>query len=211
VAENFLIMWRLPGLRWLTIAASLQGLFGLGLGSWNGVFLIRVLELSPTRAGLILGLMAGIAGGFGTYLGGAIADRLSLNQPGRALLVPAFGLLIGIPAALMALLSHDWRFFAGFYWVTTLGAAAYIGPLFSLLQLHVPTSYRATTTVIVFMLLNLIGGGLGAFLIGWASDLLRPHYGIESLRWVMIAAQLTAVVPACFYLRASQMPVLRST
>jgi predicted MFS family arabinose efflux permease len=209
LADNFLVIVRSPALRWLTAGAAFQGLFGLGLQSWTGVYLIRVLTLSPHRAGLILGLMAGICGGCGTYFGGALADRLSAKDRGRALLVPAFGLLVGIPAALAALLSHDWRMFAAFYWITVLGTATYIGPLLSLLQILVPANYRATTTVVVFMLLNL-AGGLGALLIGSASDLLRPHFGAESLRWILMAVQLIAVVPALFYLRASRLIVERS-
>jgi MFS family permease len=204
LADNFLVIRHSPALRWLTAGAALQGLFGLGLQSWTGVYLIRVLTLSPHRAGLILGLMAGICGGCGTYFGGALADRLSAKDRGRALLVPAFGLLIGIPAALAALLSHDWKMFAAFYWITVLGTATYIGPLLSLLQILVPANYRATTTVVVFMLLNMTGG-LGALLIGSASDLLRPHYGPESLRWILMTVQMIAVVPALLYFRASRL------
>jgi predicted MFS family arabinose efflux permease len=200
--ENVLVIRRSPALLWLSAAASVAGLFIIGVPSWTGVYLIRVLDLSPSHAGVTLGLIMGFGGALGTYFGGAIADRISTRDPGRALLVPCAGLLLGIPAAFIAFLSHDWRIFAGFYFVAVIGVSTYIGPLFSILQLLVSQRHRATTTVIVVMLANLIGAGLGPFLIGIGSDYLNPHFGIESLRWVLVACQFLAFFPAFFYFKA---------
>lgn len=198
--ENVRVIWKTPALMWLATATALMGFFVLGLPSWTGVYLIRVLDMTPTHAGLVLGLTLGVGGGLGTYFGGMLADRLSAYEPGRALLVPSVGLLLGIPTAIIAFSSSDWRVFAGVYWITVIGSAAYFGPLFSVMQLLVKKNYRATTMVIMMLLANLIGAGLGPFLVGLGSDLLNPRFGEGSLRVALIVGQLTAVIPAfCYY------------
>ncbi len=200
LVENVRVIWKTPALMWLAAATALMGFFVLGLPSWMGVYLIRILDMTPTHAGLLLGLTLGIGGGLGTYFGGVLADRLSASDPGRALLVPAVGLLLGVPSALIAFLSSDWRVFAGVYWIAVIGSAVYFGPLFSMIQLLVKKNYRATTMVVMMLAANLIGAGLGPFLIGLGSDILNSRYGENSLRIALIIGQLTAVLPAfCYY------------
>jgi len=105
---------------------------------------------------------------------------------------------------LIAFTTSDWRIFAGFFWIQALGIGFCLGPLFASIQLLVPENCRATATVIVLMLMNLIGGGLGPLAIGVGSDLLKPHLGVDSLRWMMVACALWAIVPALLYFRASR-------
>lgn len=205
ISDNFLSIVRTPALLWLISAASIGGLVVLGLPSWTGVYLIRVMGLSATYAGMMLGLILGVGGALGTIFGGILADRLGRSDPGKALLVPAFGLLIGIPAAAVAFCSTDWQIFAACYIVTVIGAAVYIGPLFSLLQLLVKENQRATTIAIFMMLLNLIGAGVGPLLVGLGSDALQPSFGTQSLRWALIGGHCAAIVPAFFYLKAMRL------
>lgn len=205
LTENVLVIVRNPALLTLMAAASIGGLIVTGLPVWTGVYLIRVLGLSATQAGLTLGLLIGIGGGLGTYFGGVIADRIAKHEPGRALLVPYVGLLIGIPAAIAAFLSDDWRVFVAFYWITIVGAKLYFGPVYALLPRFVDRQHRATTLVVVVMMTNLIGGGLGPLLVGVGSDLLRPSFGVEGLRYALIAGHIFAVVPAFLYLKAKSL------
>lgn len=202
--DNFRVIYRSPALLALTIATSTGGMFVAGLPNWTGVYLIRVLQLSPAQAGMLLGLSMG-TGAIGTFFGGAIADRLATRHAGRALLVPCLGLLLGLPAAILAFLTNDWRIFAALYWVSVVGAAAYFGPFFSVVQLLVGEKYRATTIVIILMLFNLVGVGFSSLGIGVASDVLRLRLGVDSLRWALVAGHLFAVVPAYFYFRAASL------
>jgi len=45
---------------------------------------------------------------------------------------------------------------------------------------------RALTSAIVSLISNLIGLGLGPFVIGLLSDLMEPTKGVESLRYAML-------------------------
>lgn len=202
--NNFALIGRSPALLWLTCAFSFGYLFSVGLPSWTGIYLIRVMHLSSTQAGLILGIIIGTGGAAGTLLGGMAADRLGTRSVGAVLLVPAIGLLVGIPAALVAFQASDWPVFAIFYWLFIFGASTYFGPVFSVLQMIVPLHFRATTTTVVILLGNLVGGGICSYLIGVGSDALRPTFGIDSIRWAMLAGHAFALVPALLYLKASQ-------
>ena len=45
---------------------------------------------------------------------------------------------------------------------------------------------RATSSAILFFIINMIGLGLGPFLIGFLSDQLIPTFGADSLRMAML-------------------------
>jgi hypothetical protein len=45
---------------------------------------------------------------------------------------------------------------------------------------------RATASAILFLILNIIGLGLGPFLVGMLSDYLAPTLGVDSLRYAMV-------------------------
>jgi hypothetical protein len=56
---------------------------------------------------------------------------------------------------------------------------------------------------VLFFVLNIIGLGLGPFMVGWASDLLQPKYGVESLRWAIVLASLGILLAIAAYLRGA--------
>ncbi|MEO5587663.1 MAG: MFS transporter, partial [Novosphingobium sp.] len=49
---------------------------------------------------------------------------------------------------------------------------------------------------------NLIGLGLGPVLLGYCSDLLKPTYGTESVRYVLFVAALASLVAGGLLWRA---------
>jgi hypothetical protein len=54
---------------------------------------------------------------------------------------------------------------------------------------------RAQAAAVMLLALNLIGLGLGPQFVGWVSDLLKPAYGIESVRFALLG---TIVVGAAW-------------
>ena len=62
----------------------------------------------------------------------------------------------------------------------------YLGPTFGMTQTLVPPAMRATASALMLFILNLIGLGLGPVFAGVLSDLLRPEFGIESIRYSLL-------------------------
>jgi hypothetical protein len=63
--------------------------------------------------------------------------------------------------------------------------SSYLGPALAVSHSLVPASMRSLTSAIFFLVINLIGLGLGPLVVGLLSDVLKPSLGVESLRWAM--------------------------
>ncbi len=61
----------------------------------------------------------------------------------------------------------------------------WLGPITAAVQ-HLATPAMRTTASALFLLINnLLGIAVGIYYFGWMSDLLRPTFGEESLRWAI--------------------------
>ena len=60
------------------------------------------------------------------------------------------------------------------------------GPQFAVLQTLVPERMRATSIALVYLVANLVGMGLGPWAAGALSDVLKPSFGDDSLRYAML-------------------------
>ena len=63
---------------------------------------------------------------------------------------------------------------------------------------------RAVASSIMMFFLNLIGMGLGPQAVGIISDLLRPEYGVESIRWSLALVLLSKFLSIALFLLAAR-------
>jgi MFS family permease len=160
--------------------------------------------LSLVKVSIVLALLAGIPGALGTYLSGVFADRYGKRDIRwnmyvpiiatffSAMAVPIFFLVSVTPIALTAAI------------IPFMMGATYVGPAFAMTQALVPLRMRARAIAILLFVLNMIGLGLGPLTVGKLSDLLRPAFGLDSLRYAMTATILTGLIGAFCYWRASR-------
>ena len=88
--------------------------------------------------------------------------------------------------------------------VVSIMGGMYLGPSFAMTQGLVTLRMRAVASAILLFMLNIIGMGLGPYLVGVFSDLLNPAYGIDSLRFALCLAVLANVWAACHYFVGAQ-------
>lgn len=169
----------------------------------------------------MLSLLTGGAAFVGTLLGGPLADRLSRRDMRLMLRVPAAAYLIAAPALAIAYASSDLVILIGLITVGQIAATVYLGPTFGALHNMVQPRMRATAVAAVFMVVSLVGLGLGPVLIGALSDYAAqaldsggpascqvgagdpcPDIGFAGLRMAMIVASVFYLLPAYFYYRA---------
>ncbi len=197
-------IWRTPALRQCIIAGSLSSFVGYGMVLWLPAFFARSHDLSQTQVGLTLAVLMGVISGAGTFLSGRIADRLSRRDARWNLWIVALAAIAAYPFAVAALLAHDFVTAFALYCVPAFLGGFYLGPTFSMIQGLAPVRMRAVTAAINLFVVNLIGLGAGPQLVGASSDALRPSYGIESLRYALVAFITLTLWAAVHYCLASR-------
>ena len=75
----------------------------------------------------------------------------------------------------------------------------YVGPLWSTAQNLARPEMRATASALLLFILNLVGLGLGPFLVGGLNDLLALRFGDGAIRWSLLAVVLAGGLAAPFY------------
>ncbi len=167
---------------------------------WVPVYLLRQFGANTRDTGLLLGLAAGIPGSIGVLLGGWATDRLGMVHERWRLGVPALTMLLFMPAIWLVVESPTLPAASLCVALAYLLALAYTGPAWAAVQTVVPEHMRAMAAALLFLLVNLIGLGLGPQVVGLISDLLGATANGASLRRAIEAASGTAgLAAACFY------------
>lgn len=194
------LLWQRVSFRHLSVAAGLHSFVGYGAGTWNAPFLIRSHEMPIAEVGSWLALISGI-GAIGTFLGGYLADKLAARSQDRRwyLWVPGYATLAMVPFQFVAYLYGGiWAVIPCLGLVAVLGGM-YLGPSFAMTQALVTLRMRALASATLLFMLNIIGMGLGPYLVGVASDLLAPEFATDSLRYALCLAVLVNVWAALHY------------
>jgi MFS family permease len=188
---------------YILIASSVVAFLGYGKALWTISFFIRSHGLSTTEAGLSMAVVLGLAGVFGTWLGGKAADRFGPRDKKHILTLPAYGMALAAPVLFLGYYMENWMIAVALLIVPTILNSAYYGPAYACVQGLVRPQARAVAASIMLFGQNLIGLGFGPFLFGVLSDALAPAYGQESVRYVLYGAAWLGLIPAFFFWRAS--------
>jgi MFS family permease len=200
VKDVLALLWARRSFRHIAFAAGLHAFVGYGVGTWNAPFLIRSHEMPISEVGSWLALISGI-GAIGTFFGGYLSDKLAERYNDRRwyMWVPGWSTIIMVPFQFVAYLYEGiWAVIPALMAVSILGGM-YLGPSFAMTQALVTLRMRAVASAILLFVLNIIGMGMGPYLVGIASDLLNPSFGIHSLRYALCLAVLVNVWAAVHY------------
>ena len=187
----------------LLVAASFAAFLSYGKGLWTLSLFIRSHGMTTTEVGVIGAVSLGIAGIFGTWLGGWAADRFGTINRRHILTLPAVGMAVAAPIQFLGYGAPIWWVAGLLILVPTILNAAYYGPTYACVQGLVRKELRAVAASVMLFGQNLIGLGLGPFVFGALSDYLQPMAGTESVRWVLFGAAWLGFIPAFFFWRAS--------
>ncbi len=172
----------------MAMGGAMTSFVGYGLGQWLPAFFIRVHEMGIAETATYFGLVLGVASAIGTLLGGNIADRLARRDKRMYAWVPAAGVLAAFPFYVFALMNDSPYLAIAVLVVPSLLNSLWLGPAFGTIQNIAPTRMRALASAVVLFILNIIGLGLGPFLVGVLSDALEGSFPGEGLRWAILIA-----------------------
>ncbi|MFN3585389.1 spinster family MFS transporter [Phenylobacterium sp.] len=163
------------GLFHMGAGMTMASFAGYGSGAFAPPYFIRQFGMDLATVGLIVGLVAGVANGAGTLMGGFLTDWASRRSARWYALVPAIGLLIATPLYVVAFTAADWRVTVAIWMVAGLLHYTYLGPTFGVVQNAMSVQMRATAVAMLLFVVNLIALGFGPPFTGWLVDLLAQH------------------------------------
>ena len=183
--------------RHLAFGASLAAFVGYGAITWLPSFFQRSYGMQTGDVGWYLGLILGIPGGLGIFLGGYLSDYLGSKDVRWCLWIVALAMFITTPLYYMVYLSPTAN--ASFLWLIIPIALGnfYQATTFSQTQGVVELRMRSVAAAILLFIINIIGLGFGPQAVGILSDILRADYGKESLRYSLMI--LTTLKLWCAY------------
>lgn len=166
---TFALIWRSPAFLCTIMGYGTVAFVSYAGSYWGAPYAERVLGVSKTEIGWLIGGPAAVAGFLGVILGGRMADWLRARNPAGRILVVAFGSLAPIIPFYIAFTTPDkmtfyiFNFIAGVFTASALGAAA------ATTQDLVLPRMRGTATATFFLATTLFGLALGPYMAGQVS------------------------------------------
>ncbi|MCH1579432.1 MAG: MFS transporter [Luminiphilus sp.] len=185
LSETMAGLRRRPTFWYLSVGCAFSAFISYGNGNFMPSFLMRNHGLSLTEVGVILGLISGLSGATGTFLGGYMADRLATRDMRWYLWIPILGGLSAMIPAYYTLLGENTTFIVAAMIPSQILSALYLGPCIATCHNLVSPGMRAMASAILYFVLNLIGLGLGPLTVGLLSDFYAEPFGDDNLRYAM--------------------------
>lgn len=208
-----------PSFWLLAFGAASSSVCGYGVAAWLPSFFQRSFGLSLAHTAWYYSGIVLVGGLAGIWFGGQIADRLGQKSKSAYPLTPAIAFLISAPCFILAM-NSAWLIgqllpgggtaaqaltVAFFIFLIPTGLnLTWLGPVTAAVQHLVPPAMRTTASALFLLVNNLLGITVGIYFFGWMSDLLRPTFGDESLRWAIYAGMGFYVLAALLLIGASR-------
>ena len=184
--EVVTLLWKRKTFRHMAFACGLNAFAGYGTVNWIASFFIRSHEMSTGELGTWLALSTGLFGAIGVLLGGMLGDKLGKRDKRWYQWIPGIATFLCAPAMIVAFLTGNQYVALMLIFIPGTLQNVYLGNSIATTHALVGLRWRATASAILFLIINIIGLGLGPFGIGYLSDILAPSMGVESLRYAML-------------------------
>ncbi|MDM7955752.1 MFS transporter [Blastomonas sp.] len=168
------------------------------IAAWSATFYVRLFDMTPSQAGLLVGSVILVAGPLGHLSGGWLTDRFARNgAPSPAAPVMTIGLLGAIPAMLVFAFSRDVVTSVVAYGLLnfslTLGAPASLAGV----QMLTPPAMRGVVTSVFLAIVTMVGIGVGPPLVGAITDFVfgdPDKLNLSLLAMVLVVASFGAAM-----------------
>ncbi len=189
----------------IAFAASIKAFIGYGHAPFTASFFFRnhpeeIARLAASFGlgpagflGLALGIIGGLAGAFGAWIGGVIADKYGARDQRAYVSVPAIAALITMPVYIIAITLPSAMAAMPLLAINAVLGTLWYGPVYATAQSIAPPHMRATASAILLFIINLIGLGLGPLAVGIMSDVFAIQFSMgpaEGVRWALMGSTL---------------------
>lgn len=204
VAAALRFLFGVPAVRAIFFASGLHAVGMYAVLGWSVPYLTRVHGVSTTEAGASLALASGLLTAVGTLAGGTLADRLARRRLHWLVWQPSMALLIALPFAAGFVLAPSAAIAMLMLAPVSILTGSCFGPFYSVVQTLVPPGMRALAAALVVTCNTILGLGLAPPLIGWMNDAGSASFGVEAIRYSLLAALSAHLVAALLLARAGQ-------
>jgi len=201
IGQVFPLLAKKPVFWLMAFAASSSSLCGYGLAVWTPSVLERSYHLSLIERGQFMASVVFIGGCTGVFAGGWFADRLGHLDRAWYARLPAIAWAITAPTFALGLMAPSLWLAWPLLLIPNALNILWLGPVITAVQHLVPQRMRSTASASFLLINNLIGLGVGPYLIGAISEALKKSYGAEALRYAAVAC-------TSFYLLAALLMLL---
>jgi MFS family permease len=185
----------------LAAGAALVVLAGYSVALFMAPFFLRQFGLPIREVGLISGVVNGFAAGAGIVIGGFITDLAGKRDPRFYAWLPAVCVAMAGPLFARAFLQTAWLPAMLLLIPATTLIYTYFAPTFAVMHNMVEPRMRATAAAVLFLIINLVGMGLGPPIVGAASDLFAARLGsaAEGMRYALVGCGLVCLWAAVHF------------
>jgi predicted MFS family arabinose efflux permease len=201
VGAVFALLAKKPSFWFMALAAATSSTVGYGLAFWTPSILMQSFRFDLTQVSWFVGSLLLVGGVAGVLMGGVLADKLGKADRGAYAWVSSLSWLVTAPLFIAGFLSPSPMIAWGLLLIPNALNILFVGPLTTAAQHLVPPQMRATAAACFLLINNLIGIGAGSVLLGGLSDLMKPQFGDEALRY-------SAIALVCLYVVASGLALL---
>ncbi|MBT3459604.1 MAG: MFS transporter [Halieaceae bacterium] len=173
---------------WIAFGCAMTSFVAYGNGNFYPSYLMRTHGFTVAEVGFALGLVSGVAGAIGTFMGGYLADRWGQDDKRWYVWIPIIGNCLAIVPMTFAILSDNATLVLLVLFPANILNSLYLGPSIAMCQSLVSPAMRAMASAVLFFILNMIGLGLGPVIVGILSDSFASVFGANNLRYAMLCA-----------------------
>ncbi len=181
----------------LSLAGGLMSFASYGISPFLYLYAAQTFGVGP-EAGYTLGWVLAIAGGLGTVAGGMIGDFARRMHPAGRIYLVIFAALSGSASLVLMMTTSDWTVYYLALGLTSFLGIMWLGPVAASCQDLVLPRMRGIATAVFFLGTNIIGLGLGPYVVGLVSD------GTGNLRFAMLSVLLVLPVTLGLLLYAAR-------
>jgi len=193
-------LWKQRSFVWLAMGAACTIFSAAGGTTFGASFFIRVHHLSIGEAGLVIGVIAGVAGTFGAIVSGVIVTPLSRRDARWALWLPALACAFNFPLYGAAWLVGDAKLALALLLAAHLFSGCCLPMSYAATQAIAEPRMRAFSSAVSQLVVNIFGNVAGPLAVGMLSDHLQAAFGARSIGLSLsICGSLFLVGGLCYW------------
>lgn len=175
------------------IGAGLSSFVGYATINFMPSYVVRSFGMDLAELGFWLGIIIGIAGGFGFFVGGYIADRVGRTRRQTSFRFLTLAMLVSAIFSVLVFLAPSAFLCLALLVVPAAISNFYLAPVLAQAQGLVSLRMRSVASALVLLIINVIGLALGPLLTGMLSDALEPVFVEESMRYSLLTVSIVVL------------------